>query len=134
MEILESKKIASFVAGIGSDRRAIVMIVTFSNRDRAGNDASVTEAQLDLILAKVRAELETYDVHVGACATVAAFPATTLTDGQALRLNVETSLEKLAPEAPSEETPSTFLEFVEESPETGLREEERTNGRNISLV
>lgn len=115
MKILESKKIASLVSGIDSERRAVVMIVTFSNRDRAGNDASVTEAQLDLILAKVRAELETYDVHVGACATVAAFPATTLESGETLRLNVETSLEKLALETSPEET--SLLEFVADDPD-----------------
>ena len=98
MQIAQSQKVASLVSGIASERRAVVAVVTFSNRDHAGNDASVTEAQLDLILAKIRAELETYGVQVGACATVATFPATTLEDGETLRLVAEATLEKLAPD------------------------------------
>lgn len=126
MQILQSQKVASLVSGIASERRAVVAVVTFSNRDHAGNDASVTEAQLDLILAKIRAELETYGVQVGACATVATFPATTLEDGEALRLVTETTLEKLAPDPLPEPEPVDDPETSEADETASEPEEEPT--------
>ena len=133
MQIAQSQKVASLVSGIASERRAVVAVVTFSNRDHAGNDASVTEAQLDLILAKIRAELETYGVQVGACATVATFPATTLEDGETLRLVAEATLEKLAPDPLPEidETEALEPEPATEGEESDVASDEMPSAESL---
>ena len=133
MQIVKSQKVASYLSKIDGGRRAIVALITFSNRDAAGNDASVTAAQLDLVLAKIRAELETYGVEVGASAGVATFPATELSDGETARLQVEATFEILAPDSPPETDdfaedppvePEGKAEPGEESPEETRASEE----------